>query len=46
MSVPDILALFVASHDMMVGHHTVYFLQQLLDDAEGLIYEAEIVRSR
>ena len=40
MSVPDILAA-VASHDMMVGHHTVYFLQQLLDDAEGLIYEAE-----
>lgn len=26
---------------MMVGHHTVYFLQQLLDDAEGFIYEAE-----
>ena len=40
MSVPDILAA-VAADEMMVGHHTVYFLQQLLDDAEGLIYEAE-----
>ena len=26
---------------MMVGHHTVYFLQQLLDNAEGFIYDAE-----
>jgi len=40
MSVTDILAA-VATDEMMVGHHTVYFLQQLLDDAEGLMYEAE-----
>jgi len=40
MSVPDILAA-VAADDMMVGHHTIYFLQELLDGAEGLIYEAE-----
>ena len=40
MSTPDILTA-VAADEMMVGHHTVYFLQQLLDDAEGFIYEAE-----
>ena len=40
MSVPDILAA-VAADDMMVGHHTIYFLQELLDGAEGFIYEAE-----
>ena len=40
MSVPDILAA-VAADDMMVGHHTIYFLQELLDGAEGFMYEAE-----
>ena len=40
MSTPDILTA-VAADEMMVGHHTVYFLQQLLDNAEGFIYEAE-----
>ena len=40
MSVTDILEA-VATDEMMVGHHTVYFLQQLLDSAEGFIYEAE-----
>ena len=34
MSTPDILTA-VAADEMMVGHHTVYFLQQLLDEAEG-----------
>ena len=40
MSTPDILTA-VAADEMMVGHHTIYFLQQLLDGAEGFIYEAE-----
>ena len=40
MSTPDILTA-VAADEMMVGHHTIYFLQQLLDGAEGFMYEAE-----
>ena len=37
---PDILDM-VGSGKLLVGHHTVYFLQNLLDDAENLIYESE-----
>lgn len=40
MSTPDILTA-VAADEMMVGHHTVYFLQQLLDGAEDFMFEAE-----
>jgi len=36
MSTPDILTA-VAADEMMVGHHTVYFLQQLLAGAEDIL---------